>query len=129
MNDGTVVLTHAQLQELIGIARSAVGMMEPYYSQCGAGDEIERDLEPFEDMLPYVETIHRKAITECPVCSRKFRHAKATGDHMRDMHQWGRGRVQKEIIEASEPIYREWESGAAFKAYVASTWAEHGETA
>jgi hypothetical protein len=116
MSNGTITLTNEQLEDLIGLVRKAAGMMEPYYSQCGAGDEIESELEPFEDLLPYIETVYRPVIVTCPLCAKKFRHAQGAGDHMRNQHGWSRKKVSTEIIEASAPFNRTWESRAAYKA-------------
>jgi hypothetical protein len=75
----------ADAQELVALVHEAVGMMEPYYSQCGAGDRILEEFAQFEAKLPYFEhVVPWKA--GCPACGRHFYGAQSTAQHMHSKH-------------------------------------------
>jgi hypothetical protein len=72
-------------QKLVALVHEAVGMMEPYYSQCGAGDRILEELAPFEAKLPYFEhVVPWKA--GCLACGKRFYSAQSTAQHMHSKH-------------------------------------------
>lgn len=91
------------VQALVDLVHQAVGMMEPYYSQCGADDEILKSLEPFEARLPYTVTLkpwHRG----CPECGKHFDSATSTAQHLHSKHpqQWSRKRADAEMRERNK---------------------------
>lgn len=92
-----------EVEELVALVRQAVDMMEPYYSQCGAGDEILNDLEKFESRLPY-STVIKPWQKGCPECGKHFRDASSTAQHLSSRHraQWSRKRAEAEMRERTQ---------------------------
>jgi len=58
------------LDELLGCIDSLVGMMEPYYSQCGGADDANQVLDKYRRRQPYTSTETIGA--SCKICGKTF---------------------------------------------------------
>lgn len=113
-----ITLTEEQLEELIGAVTQGISMMEPYYTQCGAGDDLQAIADKYQDLLPYPEKVIPPLA--CPECGKPFSDVGALSMHMDGKHQWA-PRRRKDLRQSLEPHIRVWPNKAAYLQHVAGT--------
>ena len=112
-----IQLTADELEELVDAAESAVGMMEPYYVQCGASEELIQIIEKFRAKLPYAESVVPPKT--CPECGRTFKEVGPLNQHLQAKHEWSPKR-RKTLLKQLEPYTRVWPSYTLFQQHLAT---------
>lgn len=76
-------ISQDELDELLSCIESLVGMMEPYYSQCGGADEASEILEKYRRKQPH--TTEQLIGASCKICGKTFKWSRKK--RLLDEHQ------------------------------------------